>query len=206
MRMLVFWCLDSDAFTRLFSVFDWRKILAACSMLVRSGGAGMGNAESAAGDFLAVEMCILPWQDGALVAGMVWFWRSKDSAFILILIPSWVVSRLLPFGREEEESSTRSTESTTTGQQLSFWRDSFHWIRTICFWIPFAPAIYGYSYLTCERSGATFSRKDYASLLLQILYPSPERAKQSWWSKSAQHRNYSSDILIGLSIVITYVS
>jgi len=124
MRMLVFWCLDSDAFTRLFSVFDWRKILAACSMLVRSGGAGMGNAESAAGDFLAVEMCILPWQDGALVAGMVWFWRSKDLAFILILIPSWVVSRLLPFGREEEESSTRSTESTTTGQQLSFWRDS----------------------------------------------------------------------------------
>lgn len=148
MRMLVFWCLDSDAFTRLFSVFDWRKILAACSMLVRSGGAGMGNAESAAGDFLAVEMCILPWQDGALVAGMVWFWRSKDLAFILILIPSWVVSRLLPFGREEEESSTRSTESTTTGQQLSFWRDSFHWIRSICFWIPFAPAISGYSYLT----------------------------------------------------------
>jgi len=40
-------------------------------MLVRSGGAGMGNAESAAGDFLAVEMCMLPWQDGALVAGMV---------------------------------------------------------------------------------------------------------------------------------------
>jgi len=61
-QLISFWCV---------SVFDWRKILAACSMLVRSGGAGMGNAESAAGDFLAVEMCILPWQDGALVAGMV---------------------------------------------------------------------------------------------------------------------------------------
>jgi hypothetical protein len=32
-----------------------RKILAVCSVLVRSAGAGIGNTESAAGDFLAVQ-------------------------------------------------------------------------------------------------------------------------------------------------------
>ena len=35
---------------------DRRKILAACSILVRPAGAGIGNTQSVADDFLAVQM------------------------------------------------------------------------------------------------------------------------------------------------------
>ncbi|PUZ59358.1 hypothetical protein GQ55_4G034500 [Panicum hallii var. hallii] len=57
---------------------------------------------------------------------------------------------------------------------------------SICFWIPFAPAISEYSYLTCERSGAAFSRSGQEELLtaLGLFSWKPRRRGLLSWASS----------------------